>query len=241
MGTGFGAGLRAVWTGGCVLALPHCVTSSPKLHTRLLWSRFRGQELRPGPAGSSASGSLADRHQDASRGWGLSRRPDRGRVRLQAHSLADSSIQLLELVTRGPGSSLAPSGPGHWASLWPAAQQVASSEQSRCGGAGRRTVAGAGSRVRPGSDIHCAGTLFVRSKSPAAHARGSHTRVWTREVGRWAHVRRVHGSVSLCSCPSPLLQGTDGRPGGSGGGLLASARAGPGHGTDGVGSRLEEL
>lgn len=62
VGTGFGAGLRAVWTGGCVLALPHCVTSSPKLHTRLLRSRFRGQELRPGPAGSSASGSLTDRH-----------------------------------------------------------------------------------------------------------------------------------------------------------------------------------
>lgn len=166
---------------GCVLALPHCITSSPKLHTRLLWSRFRGQELRPGPAGSSASGSLADRHRDASRGWGLSRRPDRGRVRLQAHSLADSSIQLLELVTRGPGSSLAPSGPGHWASLWPAAQQVASSEQSRCGGAGRRTVAGAGSRVSPGSDIHCAGTLLGASHQQltlGAATRGCGHRRW---------------------------------------------------------------
>lgn len=124
---------------GGVSARHRCVTSSPELHTHLLWRCFRGQELRHGLVGSPALGSLADRHRDVSRGWGLSRGPDRAGVRLQARSVADGSIQLLELLTGGPSSSLAPSGPCHWASLWPAAQQLASSEQSKSEGEGRRT------------------------------------------------------------------------------------------------------
>lgn len=93
---------------GGVSALHRCVTSSPELLTHLLWSRFRGQELEHGPAGSSALESLAGWDLDVSRGWGLSRRPDRGRVRLPAHSVTDGSIQLLDLLTGGPSSSLAP-------------------------------------------------------------------------------------------------------------------------------------